>query len=394
MADARGATQRKLALLSALIGILGALVLAEIAVRVLLGHQSPDTVREHSLTYRQVSYARFLLEPVDRLVDVSSEKAWGGNPDGAPDRGYFISASGYRGPAFAPDKPAGVYRIVVVGGSAVFDQNVFDTPERAAGTWPHKVGDALAAAGLTGVEVINAGVPGANSADALGRVFAQLWMYAPDMLVLYHGWNDVKYWHRQGITPDRPLIEQLRPWDPTDNPLMYYRGPLDRFLSHSQLYMRARNRYYLRQLRPDAEGAADAPAALASDYGPYGPRQFALNLTLFVEAARAVRATPVIVTQATLAVSGNSEADTARIRLDFQHLDHAAVVRAMDETRRIGVEVAARTGALLVDPAARMNGRSEWFTDAVHLTPAGSDELARLVAEALRDTVAAAVAAP
>ena len=119
---------RQLAVATVSISVLLALIGAEIAVRLIFQYNTPDTVREHSIEYIPAVYARDLLKPVDRLVDTDSAKAWGTKPRDAPsDDLIFISKNGYRGPSFDVRNKENKIRIIVLGGSSVFDQNVTDT---------------------------------------------------------------------------------------------------------------------------------------------------------------------------------------------------------------------------------------------------------------------------
>ena len=46
---------------------------------------------------------------------------------------------------------------------------------------------------LTNVEVINAGIPGFASAEAVGTFFSEGHRFAPDYVVLYDEWNEAHY---------------------------------------------------------------------------------------------------------------------------------------------------------------------------------------------------------
>jgi len=244
------------AFVTVLFSVAFSLLIAEIAVRALLPFNTPDTQREHSIQYVPAVYARSMLSPVDRLIELDRGKALGTKSTDEPSRRrIFISANGYRGRSFSVRKPAGITRIIIVGGSAVFDQNVFDSDSDRENSWPDLVEKRLADGGLKNVEVINAGIPGHSSADSLGRLYSQLWMYEPDILLVYQGWNDIKFWKRFAVTPERPLISLVKPYDPSSNPFTSYEGSLDKLLSHSQFYMKLRNQYFLRTIHVGAEGA-------------------------------------------------------------------------------------------------------------------------------------------
>lgn len=368
----------KLATITIFLTLVVSFSIAEIIVRAVFPFSySPDALLNHSIRYIPAVYAQHLLAPVDKLIQLGVTEDTGEN------RRIFISGNGYRGPSFTVRKRPEITRIIVLGGSAVFDQNVFDETPGDANTWPNLVGRLLEEKGYDGVEVINAGVPGHSSADSLGRLYGQLWMYEPDFVLVYHAWNDIKFWRRHEISPERPLISQIEPYDPSQDPFITYRGVWDRVLSHSQFYLKSRNRYYRWRTGLGAEGATSPDTDRSSEYGIYGPQQFRLNMQLIVSACQTLGVTPILITQATLAVSDSSADDRARISYEFQHLDHGAIVSAFDQTYRIINEIGAHSGALVIDVAHRMNGRSELFADHVHTTQAGSKELARIVADEL-----------
>ena len=232
--------------------------------------------------------------------------------------------------------------------------------------------------------MINAGVPAHATPDSLGRLFGQLWLFEPDYVLVYHGWNDVKVWHRDAITPENPLLRAVRPYDPDRNPLMSYRGTLDELLASSQLYVKARNHVLSRRQSLGVEGVMGS-GELGSEWGPLGPAQLRLNLHLLVDACRNVGAVPILATQGTLVTPGASEQARSRIGYRYQMLTHDALAEALAESNRIVRSVAEEKGALLLDVASQINGREDLFADHVHTTPAGSAELARIAEEFLAE---------
>jgi lysophospholipase L1-like esterase len=99
--------------------------------------------------------------------------------------------------------------------------------------WPHLVERFLWNKGYDNVEVINAGISGHASFDVLGQLYSELWIYEPDYVLFYGAWNDIKYFRK--LTPEHPVISLYEPFDKKSNPFTDYQGPLDRFLSNSQL---------------------------------------------------------------------------------------------------------------------------------------------------------------
>jgi len=264
---------------------------------------------------------------------------------------------------------------VSLGGSAVFDIRATEGED-----WPHVLEHILKSRGYENLEVINGGVPGHASPDALGRLYSQVWMWEPDFVLLYSAWNDVKYFH--GISPDSPLISMIQPYSDEKDPLQSYLGPLDRLLCSSQIYVKLRTRYFLWKHQIGAEGAVKE-GNLESAYSEWGGRQYKLILETFVDACRNSGSIPVLLTEASLVSSDNSDEDRSRISYVYQHLTHDALVRALSECNEIVRRVAREKKVKLVDLAKGLNGRRDLFDDHVHTNRLGSRAIAETVARSL-----------
>jgi len=101
---------------------------------------------------------------------------------------WEINEKGYRGHNFETKKPDGVIRIMVYGGSAAFDTMVSDGKD-----WPSQVEAKLRESGFPQVEVVNAGIMGHTSLESVARLFTEGFVFQPDYVVIYNGWNDIKY---------------------------------------------------------------------------------------------------------------------------------------------------------------------------------------------------------
>ena len=106
------------------------------------------------------------------------------------------------------DKPDGVFRIVMLGGSTVEGDGVphfsMNLPAQVRREIQRMHGDAKGE-----IEVINAGVGGYASAQEAAYFIEELLAYQPDIAVFYHGWNDLQYAERaisrlrRGLSPFR-----------------------------------------------------------------------------------------------------------------------------------------------------------------------------------------------
>jgi len=289
-----------------------------------------------------------------------------------------IGPHGLRGDEPVLPKPEGVIRIAVMGGSSVFDI-------RSDVGWPRRLQDILRNRGLGQVEVFNAGIPGFSTREVLPFYERKVAAYQPDVVLLYVGWNDLKYMRGSQEELTLPPWPRLKPG--ARDPYAFLTAPRP-----------ARNWYALQLLLQKLElragfmaentaapsGAAVAPvptSTRAEDWAATpGVRYYAGNITAFIEAVRAHGARPVVVAEATLHWPGLPAAEHKRIAYHFVGLSHPslmAVTEAMVAAERAATEAA---GAPWLDPRPGVSGVPANFYDHVHLTPAGSRAVAEAVA--------------
>ena len=357
--------------------------LGEIYIRLTKPYETPDTLRAKSLEYEVTLFSRHAFPQMVQEKRGTGFAPWS----------MEINERGYRGRSFAVPKPEGVVRVVVLGGSAAFDAGA-----SAGEDWPRLTNELLWARGYTHVEIINAATPGHATWDALGRLYSEIWMFEPDYVAVYEAWNDIKYF--TWLSPERSLLRAYRPERASqdgylvDNPFIYYTGTLDRLLSHSQLYTRLRWRYqswglgligFEGVIKPagESQSATIQPSYLDS-YGAYGPRQYALNLSLIADAARHIGATPLFFTQARLASLSNSEADRQKIGYELVNLSHETLISALADCDKAIYAVAKTKDVPVLDLSNIFTGRGELFHDHVHMTPTGSRAIATAVADFLQ----------
>ena len=95
---------------------------------------------------------------------------------------------GYRNDEFSLEKPDGVYRIVVLGGSSTYDVSIPDNGKTFTAQLEKLLKEEY---GYLNVQVINAGVPGYNSWEILVNLEFRVLDLDPDLVIIYEGTNDV-----------------------------------------------------------------------------------------------------------------------------------------------------------------------------------------------------------
>lgn len=348
--------------------------IAEIGVRLIFRYNTPSTVNSSSIRYEPSLFSRHLMSG-GQVVDLDS--GWGiRHPDSWAKRVVRINRHGLRGEEVSLEKPEGVERIVVMGGSAVFDLMATTGED-----WPHLAQRDLRESGLTQVEVLNAGVPGHASFDSLGRLYSQIWVFEPDYVVLNNAWNDIKHFTR--LSREQPLGQIYKPYVEDDDPFRTYTGTIDRILCKSQLYVKIRTQYYLSKLKVGNEGILPHDD-LSQELSDIAKIQYENTVRTFVHAARVFGIEPILMTQPTLVHEESSESEKSKINYEFQGLDHKTLVEAFDYCNSAVREIASEMNVILLDADSHLSGKSELFVDHVHTTNLGSVKLAELLAATLR----------
>ena len=382
--------RRVFACLSVALALTLGLAALEIACRLFLPNHTPGYLAsKFALEYVASPFCRHMFPAREqRIYDVTQ-----------PDRLVFrINRYGYRGPDFTPDKPQGVFRIVVIGGSAAFDPGATEGND-----WPHQIQGLLRARGYSNVEVINAGIPGHAAPDSLGRMNAEIHELAPDVVLFYHAWNDLKYLRH--LASGWTMLRAIVPFDPHySDPLQSATGWLDAFLCHSRLYGDLRYAFLTRWLKVGEEGSTverlpESPFFASTKLGPSSweryterfDRQYQLNFRDLVDCARNMGAAPVVAVPAVLIHAGNTPAEQKKLKLDYVKLPLDKVVQLIDDLNRILRQTAQEKQCLLLDLSA-FSGRNELFASGVHFSEQGSAAIATAAADFLETNFKEAIA--
>ncbi len=163
------------------------LVVVEGIARVYEFYEPPNCVLLNSDSYKDVDpfLARQICLDMSRVI--YEEK---GILQLKPNQ-YFstinINSDGFRGPEISIEKPENVFRIFMVGGSTTFGAG--STSDYT--TIPSILQTKLQDANLNQeIEMINAGIPFADSFREVYHVKNNILKFNPDLIIIYDGWND------------------------------------------------------------------------------------------------------------------------------------------------------------------------------------------------------------
>ena len=367
--------------------VLGLIVLA----LELGGHFVPALSRE-ALDPDALALSRARVEPHPYLAYVNKP---GFSLDLRAEGGKQISHNslGQRGPEISVQRPAGVFRIVCLGGSSTYGHG----PSSDASTWPGRLQDLLnLAAGPAGprFEVVNAGCQGYSTFESLINLELRLVDLQPDLVLVYHGINDM----RCAIygTPVRDNTNWRAIW-PVERP-----SGIDRFLQRSTTYLLLRRldpqwlamrqnlgAYVIRDFDPSVDRYVKSEPVPSQGYD-----NLRRNLASIVAVARYHGARVAFATQGARVEDIAWPPGTPRegppptASYDVQV---AGLARVQTILREVGAEldvtvIEASAGLDAAAAASRAESGAELddiFSNDVHLTDRGADTLARLWIEGL-----------
>jgi lysophospholipase L1-like esterase len=292
-----------------------------------------------------------------------------------------INSLGYRGAEFARPKPAGVFRVLAIGGSTTFDVCV--SSDEA--TWTSRLQDALRArfAGRA-IEVVNGGHPGYTTLEMLRKLETiDLDIVEPDLVLAFVGLNDLQPSAAPGFRADYSVGHAE-----IQRRFLGFESRPPGLLERSVLIHKLRRR--LGRLPADVPATPRRAAPLPEAEAVYRER-----LARIVDAAAAGEAGVAFVTQAIRFGHGRAISVEDSISA-FRWLPYLTVDGIIDGLARYNAitrEVGAERGAAIVDVAASLDLEDTDFADYCHWSDAGAERMGRFVATSLPESLFAGAGA-
>ena len=313
--------------------------------------------------------------PMAKWAYLDAFCAYRGRPGGmsAGGKSKTINRHGFIStPDIEYEKEDGEIRIAFLGGSSTAGtgKNLADDE-----TWPWKCAETVRARFPDRkVSFINAALGGYSSFESYGRLWSRLRFFKPDIVVVYHGWNEMYYFRD---------ARKAREWRTRDDGQWGFDGSrskviepmwLDPILRYSQLLTRVRRNLGTMDM---GEVGGSEEKEVVSHFDDDASEVWRTNLRLIRAACELIDASLIVCKQATLIVPDLPESERKRCRYEYHGFDHDAHVRAFDEVYRVIEEEIPETNILDV---TSISGVPEYFFDHIHPTSPGTTEIARIVA--------------
>ncbi len=371
------AAKRRLTLLVAVVPSLLLVLAAEIYVRVTTRYEDLWALTGRAVASRPIADWAFL----------DAFSALRGRPgvyhDGAVtktvNREGFIST-----PEISPVKPPHTIRIAFLGESSTAGTGTL-LPDSV--TWPWQVAENLRhrPGRRDSIEFINAALGGYSTFESMGRLWSRVRFYQPDIIVVYHGWNEMYYFKQVDKIADwRTLPDGSWGLEASVPVTIYAPRWYDWIARWSQLLTKVRL-HFSPAVNGESGGGQLTPT-LVDHYDTRGLEIFRTNLRLLKSTAATLGIEMFVGKQATLIVAGLPESERKRCRYDFHGFDHDAHV---DAFRRIYQVIDEEMPHDHVIDVTSLSGHPENFHDHIHPTDLGAARTAAIMADALAPAVAA-----
>lgn len=282
-----------------------------------------------------------------------------------------INNQGFRGPEIEQPKPAGRLRVGFLGASTTYCAEVSGDDA----VWTQLVRDRLAEhwPAVT-FDYVNGGVPGYTTDNSLTNLNKRVSTFQPDLVVIYHGTNDLS-----GETRDLANAAGIQRANLATEESWLARYSLLWALVEKNLALMA-----VEEAGPTETLDLD-PESLGARFGK--------NLRELVTRARAHGAGQVaLVTFAIHLREGMSQqqVDTAMAsaRYYMPYMTSESLLRSFTRYNEVIRQVARETGAILIEGENTIPGDPRHFADSVHFTDHGSERQADRILTGLQASVA------
>ena len=276
-------------------------------------------------------------------------------------------------------KPADEIRVAVIGASTSanihlsYDEN-----------WPGRLENLLQQQYTDKkIRIINAGVPGFTTAQSIGNLSLRVMPFKPDVVIIYHAYNDFKAIRLGEFKPDYSHIH-TSPYGYKKLPPFYIR-----WLNNSMMYVRARNSYREYQKLKKSTPTNNQKQQL-QEIPKVAQDVFAQHIRAMVDVARGGNAKVILSSFATLhdtqqeyntqfvvdSLSSLQKKELGALQHFSGDLSINAIMMGFVTYNNILKSIAEELHLGWVDNASLVPHEDKYFVDRVHFTAEGAEKMA------------------
>ena len=275
---------------------------------------------------------------------------------------FRINSKGFVGRDFDEQKPEGTFRIISMGDSCTFTRGPWTRAYPALleqQLMKHEPPKAF--------EVINAGIEGYNSTLTRARLADEILSYAPDMVTIYIGWNDLMKISPEDTSPGG----EVNIWA--------------RIKQESYLF-KAYRKLIFSYLRPlFNEPAVHVAQGHAHQFTTYVPMQYRNNIEAMIKLLKAKHIKIMIFTLPTVVTPDMSQDELKKHNVFFPYyagvFDVHSLLALIRAYNQVILDLSRRHSVPVVDLNGALNGRDKkkLFWDTMHPSYLGHEVIAKAI---------------
>jgi len=233
------------------------------------------------------------------------------------------------------------------------------------------------------ITIINASVPGYNTAQSIGNLALRVMPYKPDIVIIYHAYNDLK-----AVSPNKQFLPDYSHLHGTPYGYHKKKSFFIRFLNHSMFYVRIRNMYRKNNKAVVLKGKRTARTRVIPNIAK---NTFEQHIQSMVGIARAGGAKVVLSSFATLhdpVISLKNFNETSNLtimqkreiyRLEqfIPDLTASAIFDGLNRYNGILRKISINKKTGWVDNARLVPHKDKYFVDRVHFSKQGARLMAK-----------------
>ena len=361
--------------------------ISEISVRFIFKTPSLSVLEKTHLRMFYGSNYEKLLRPKQNIYHSISELEY--DSDSLK---YRINNLGYRGHDFKLKKEKGEIRIVIIGGSHIFD--VHCSSENGSSVFTDKLEHHLKKDRFN-INIINAGISGQDLKNIVLRMKDDIRKLQPDYILLNSTHNDIRWINYTDTANFGKTISDLAnvPKEKLGvNPFVEKYNWSDHVFGFSKLYLQFRDIYWSYRMRSFFQEYNKHTKS--KDY-QVGISRYKVLVDEFIRLSRDMGAQPILCLEEHF-LSSKSTISENDIHFQMRHVDnstieHSTILRTYEDCNSILINTARVHNIPLINVTGRFSNRTDLFNDLIHTSEKGSLLMAQLYTNKLDSILSTAL---
>lgn len=270
----------------------------------------------------------------------------------------------------APEDDRNLIRVAVLGGSTTFGSELTDSD-----SWPallqSKLGDEFS--------VINYGVPGYSTAEAIIQMGLIVPESKPQFVVLYEGWNDIHNYHEEDLGADY-YVQGMGQYDNLAIPIYREKTVFEKLYELSAIIRLMTKLKWILSEPPD-----NRPCPKFDSPDPFVDKMYVRNLNTLKLLSERIDYFTLFVPQVLNYKAYLEQEDREACNHWVWHVKYSAMPRLMDRLNSLMQSVCTKDDSkcVFVDSVLKVKWEADDFIDFGHFSKKGGEKFADVISQVI-----------